>query len=143
MANLPGLQLEQFCLYTKLRLLTAILMLCTLITVSLPVAGKEGVPTVDGEAGPCSVEFMVIDANGGRVYAANIQVHIDYGLFGVRKLDLQVGTNSDGLARFTGLPDSTDGVLYFEAFTDELKGVAVADPTEDCHAQHDIYMGKR
>lgn len=104
---------------------------------------QSSVPTVDGEAGPCSVEFSARDGNGSPVHAAQIQVHIKYGLFGLRQLDLQVATDAQGKARFDGLPDDTDGVLFFEASTDELQGVAAYYPSSECHARHSIYMGNR
>src|SRR6266550_2496219 len=49
------------------------------------------------------------------VYAAKIKVHIAYGFMSAHKLDLEVGTNSDGKARFTGLPDHLKRGLFFEA----------------------------
>jgi hypothetical protein len=54
------------------------------------------VPVMDGEAGPCSVGFTVIDVKGAPVYDARIRVHIAYGFAGVRRLDLEAATNVDG-----------------------------------------------
>ena len=68
-----------------------------------PSPGQE-VPTIDGNAGPCSVEFTVTDGQGKGVYSANVKVHMAYGFGGVRKLDLEAGTNSDGKVKFKGLP---------------------------------------
>jgi len=93
---------------------------------------------IDGEAGPCSVEFTVKTATGKPVYAANIRVHIEYGFLGMRKLDLQVGTNSDGQARFIGLPDDTS--CFFRASKGILKGVASFNPEKNCHARHTIVL---
>lgn len=88
------------------------------------------------------MEFTVTDGSGGPVYDAQINVGIDYGFMGLRHLDLQVATNQNGKARFVGLPDSTDGALFFEATSDTLRGVAVADPNSECHARHGIYMAR-
>ncbi len=105
--------------------------------------GQTGVPTVDGGAGPCSVEFTVTDANGTLVSNAQISVHVEYGFLGSRKLDLQVATDTHGKARFVGLPEKTDTALFFEATKGALKGVATDDPNTECEAHHGIYMTSR
>src|SRR3979409_2663871 len=64
----------------------------------------DDVPVMDGEAGPCSVEFRVTDAEGKPVLNALINVHIAYGFGGVRKLDTGVYTNAEGKGKFIGLP---------------------------------------
>ena len=70
-----------------------------------PAPDPKVVPVIDGGIGACSADFTVTDADGAPVYAAKIKVHIAYGFMYARKLDLEVGTNVDGKARFTGLPD--------------------------------------
>lgn len=106
-------------------------------------SAQDTVPTVDGAAGPCTVEFTATDPNGTPVNNAQIRVHVSYGFLGGRQLDLQVATDSHGKARFTGLPESVDGGLFFEASTDTLRGVATDDPNTECHAKHGIYMGNK
>ncbi len=59
---------------------------------------------MDGAAGPCSLELIVNGIDGKPAYAAIIKVHIAYGFAGIRRLDLEAGTNSDGKVKFTGLP---------------------------------------
>src|SRR5438445_868812 len=60
---------------------------------------------MDGEAGPCSVELTVTDAEGKPASAALINVHIAYGFAGFHKLDLSVYTNDQVKATFLGLTD--------------------------------------
>src|SRR5580698_9752358 len=67
-----------------------------------PAADPHAVPVIDGSLGPCSVEFTVKTQAGAPVYNSKIRVHVAYGMF--HKLDLEVGTNTDGKARFNGLP---------------------------------------
>src|SRR5271170_7500408 len=85
--------------------------LCILLLPALSAAAQntaptdsKSVPVIDGGIGPCSADFKVIDNAGAPIYAANIQVHIAYGFLSAYKLDLEVGTNASGKARFTGLP---------------------------------------
>jgi hypothetical protein len=109
---------------------------------SSPTA-KQPIPVMDGGAGPCAIELTVLDPSGKPVYAATIDVHIEYGFAGVRRLDLEAGTNSDGKVKFTGLPARVHRPpLEFRAKRDDLQGVATYDPTDECQAHHDISLAK-
>src|SRR5208282_1208927 len=70
-----------------------------------PPVDPKSVPVIDAGIGSCSVDFTITDPSQAPVYAANIKVHIAYGFLYLHKLDLEVGTNASGKARFTGLPD--------------------------------------
>ncbi len=86
-------------------------VVCSIVVVALPLfseaqapALSEKVPVIEGGAGPCSLDLTVLGADGKPVYAATIRVHIKYGFGGMRRLDLEAGTNSDGKVKFAGLP---------------------------------------
>jgi hypothetical protein len=100
------------------------------------------VPVLDGGIGPCTADITVTDASGAPVYAATIKVHIAYGFANARKLDLQLGTNVDGKARFTGLPDKIKHGFYFRASEGDRSGEAFDDPTNTCKAQLAITIRK-
>src|SRR5450432_2193488 len=91
----------------------SIVVLCVPALSQTP--DPKSVSVVDGNIGSCSVDFTVNDEAGSPVYAAKIKVHIAYGFMYARKLDLEVGTNSDGKASLTGLPGRVKNGLYFEA----------------------------
>jgi hypothetical protein len=98
---------------------------------------------MDGEAGPCSLELTVLDADAKPVYAATIKVHIAYGFAGARRLDLEAGTNSEGKVKFTGLPARVKRPpLEFRASKDELTGTTTFDPSSECQAQRQIRLAK-
>ena len=105
-------------------------------------AAKPAVPTVDADAGSCSVTFKVNDARGKRIYNAGIKVHLEHGFLGSHQDDLQVSTNTKGEARFEGLPDSTDGALFFRAGKGDMRGYGFYSPDHECHAQHFITLTK-
>jgi hypothetical protein len=131
-------------------------LLCWLLLLASPIpplstaqsqaeqqAAAQKIPVMDGEAGSCSLLLTVTDPDGKPVYAATIKVHIVYGFGGVRRLDLEAGTNADGKAKFVGLPSRVRRPpLEFKASKDQLTGVATYDPAEQCQAQHDIRMDK-
>jgi hypothetical protein len=98
----------------------------------------KAVPAIDGGIGPCTADFTITDANGAPVYAAKVKVHIAYRWMNLHKLDLEVGTNVDGKARFTGLPDHIKHGIYFEASEGNRSGEAFDDPANNCKAQFGI-----
>jgi hypothetical protein len=61
----------------------------------------------------------------------------------VRKLDLELGTNVDGKARFIGLPDRIKHGVYFHASEGGRTGEAFDDPANTCKAQFTITIRKQ
>jgi hypothetical protein len=77
------------------------------------------------------------------VYAATVKVHIKYGFGGMRRLDLEAGTNSEGKVRFAGIPDRIQRPpLEFHALKGTFEGVASFDPSAECHASRDLTLEK-
>jgi hypothetical protein len=102
----------------------------------------KSIPVIDGGIGPCTADFIITDANNKPVYLAKIKVHIAYGFMSTHKLDLEVSTNVDGKARFTGLPDHLKRGLFFEASEGDRTGNAFDDPAKTCQAQLAITLRK-
>ena len=123
-------------------------VLCSIGIVAIPLLSKaqapdENVPVIQGGAGPCSLKLTVRGMDGKPVYAATVKVHIKYGFGGMRKLDLEAGTNSDGKVTFAGLPDRVQRPpLEFHASKDELVGVAAFDPSAECQAEREIALAR-
>jgi hypothetical protein len=71
------------------------------------------IPVLDADQrGDCSADFTVIDADGQPIYGAMIHVKVRYGFLGVKRADLEVGTNSDGKARIEGLSDGARPLVF-------------------------------
>ena len=102
----------------------------------------HSVPAVDADLGPCTADFTVTDTDKKPVYNAKVRVRIAYGFLNAHKLDLEVGTNVDGKARFTGLPDRLKHGLFFEAGEGDRTGNAFDDPSKTCKAQFAITIRK-
>lgn len=117
-------------------------VLTSFISVVAQGANPNSVPVIDGALGPCTADFTITDTAGKPVYSATIKVHIAYGFASVRKLDLQVGTNADGKARFTGLPDHSKHGLFFEASEGDRTAEAFDDPANTCQAQFTLALRK-
>src|ERR1700724_1487967 len=125
------------------RVLCSIVAAAPLLSRAQAPARNEKVPVIQGGAGPCSLELSVMGADGKPVYAATVKVHIKYGFGGMRRLDLEAGTNSDGKVKFAGLPARVQRPpLEFHLSKDEYEGVTDFDPSKECAARHDIRLAK-
>jgi len=126
-----------------LRILCSVVLAAPLLAQAQAPAPNEKVPVIDGSAGSCSVDLTVRDANGKPVYATTVKVHVKFGFGGMRRLDLEAGTNSDGKVKFAGLPARVQRPpLEFHASKDELEGVATFDPATECQANREIVLEK-
>jgi hypothetical protein len=119
------------------------LLVSTIALAQSAAPDPHSIPAVDGGAGPCSAEFTVTDSAGAPVYTAKIKVHIAYGFGSFHKLDLEVSTNVDGKARFTGIPDRMKRGLYFHATQGDLQGEVFDDPANTCKAQFTLALQKK
>jgi len=104
---------------------------------------SKTVPVIDGGIGPCTADFTITDADGKPLYDAKIKVHIAYRFLNAHKLDLEVGTNADGKARFTGLPDKIKHGLYFYATQGDLQAEAFDDPVNNCKEVFALALKKK
>jgi len=100
-------------------------------------SAAQKVPEISGNLGGCSVEIRVIDSAGKSVYNAQVSVHIRYGFGGFHRLDLQIGTNTDGLARFVGLSERARMPLSFYADYQGRETVVPVDLRNNCHQKQD------
>jgi hypothetical protein len=120
------------------------ILLALILAAPLPAQTPDpkSIPVVDGALGPCTADFTITDSNSKPIYLAKVKVHIAYGFLSARKLDLEVSTNVDGKARFTGLPDRVKRGLFFEASEGDRTGNAFDDPSKTCQAQFPITLRK-
>lgn len=126
---------------SMLRVLCSILVAAPLLCWSQAPPSTEKAPAIEGGAGPCSVELTVRSRDGKPIYGATVKVHVKYGFGGIRRLDLEAGTNSDGKVRFAGLPAKVQRPpLEFHASKDDLAGVAIFDPAVECQANREIVV---
>ncbi|HET9304728.1 MAG TPA: hypothetical protein VFO46_01760 [Candidatus Sulfotelmatobacter sp.] len=126
----------------RTRTLLVLMVLIFLASGNAQTPDPHSVPVIDGGLGPCTADFTINDSAAKPVYAAKINVHIAYGFASVRKLDLEVSTNADGKARFTGLPNRVKRGLFFEATESDRTASAFDDPSATCQAQFTLVLRK-
>ena len=102
------------------------------------------VPQVDADLGPCTVAFTVSQGNSKPLFNAEISVKISYGFMGMKKMDLKVGTNNEGKARFVGLPDKVHNPpLTFVVHAEGMTKSVNYWPSVKCQARYSIVMDGR
>ena len=130
------------CFYNRYLMKTILLALILSSSALAQTPDPKSIPVIDGGLGPCTADFTITDTNNKPVYLAKIKVHIAYGFASAHKLDLEVSTNVDGKARFTGLPDRVKRGLFFEASDGDRSGNAFDDPSKTCQAQFLVTLRK-
>lgn len=103
----------------------------------------QAVSKIDGGVGACRADFTVRDGASKPIYNAQISVELRYGFMNMRKTDLQIGTDSDGKANFTGLPNFPKKPLEFTIKTGTVSKTVVDDPSEKCNATFDVVFAVR
>lgn len=106
----------------------------------LLAAQSQQIPVVDGGLGSCRADFTVKDGSGKPIYNAKVRVTIRYGFLSKRKTELEVGTNSDGKASVTGLPNMPKKPLEFTVKSGTVESSVTDDPSENCKATFDVTL---
>ncbi len=100
---------------------------------------KPEVPVLKAGLGPCSADFIVKDADGMPVYAAAVHVRVRYGVLGIKRSDLEVGTNSNGEARIEGLPEKAKPLVY-DVQKAGKKATAEQNVATTCNAKYTLTL---
>ena len=105
-----------------------------------PAANQPDVPTVDAGIGSCRADFNVNDGAGKPLYNAKINTTIKYGFMNLHKAQLEAPTNTNGQARFTGLPNFSKKPLEFIISSGTVSKIETDDPTTNCNAVFNITL---
>ncbi|HEY1676740.1 MAG TPA: hypothetical protein VGG04_03465 [Candidatus Sulfotelmatobacter sp.] len=130
---------------TQWRVFLAAAFLCCSALAGLSQTSSpdpHSIPAVDAGLGDCSADFTITGADNKPLYNAKVATRVTYGFMGAHKLDLEVSTNIDGKARFTGLPGNLKHGLFFQASEGDRSGSAFDDPSQTCKAQFAITLRK-
>ncbi len=122
-------------------MLIATIALATVTLVQQPAAEapKPELAVISARLGACAADFTVKDSDGQPVYAAVIHVRIRYGFLGIKRMDLEVGTDSAGQARVEGLPDTVKP-LTFDIQKADRKATVEQTLLSDCQATYEVSL---
>lgn len=100
-------------------------------------------PKIDGGVGACRANFTIRGGENKPIYNAQITVQLRYGFMNMHKTDLQIGTDSNGKANFTGLPNFPKKSLVFHIKTGNVSKTVTDDPSTNCNATYDVVFAVR
>ena len=106
---------------------------------STPAPQEPDLAVISARLGDCSAEFTVRDEDREPVYAAIVHVRVRYGFLGLKRMDLEVGTNSEGRARVEGLPEKARPLVY-EVSHDDKKATVTQDLATACRETYDVSL---
>lgn len=115
--------------------------LALIMTLFSSIAFCADIPSVSADLGPCSARFSVTDGTRP-IYDAKVRTRIKYGAFGVRKLDLEVGTDSNGKAAVVNLPNLAKQPIAFEIVKGDISRTVIFDPGQKCDATYEVALRK-
>lgn len=78
------------------------------------------------------------DGAGKPLYNAKINITIKYGFMNTRKAQLEAPTNTNGQARFTGLPNFSKKPLEFVITSGTVSKTVTDDPATNCNAAYNV-----
>jgi len=132
---------ENWTLKLRMLLLT-VSALCVMLPATTVAAQDQNVPVavVDGHLGRCSADFTVIDKEQVLLYDAKIDVSFRYGFLRLRKMSLQVGTNSEGRAGVAGLPDKANQTFRFKITSGTMSKTILMHTFDRCNAVFEVVL---
>jgi len=120
-------------------IVTISLALAALAAQQPPDRPVSDLAVINARLGPCAADFSVTDADGKPVYAATVHVRVRYGFMSLKRMDLEVGTNSDGKARVEGLPAKAKPLVY-DVSKGTLKTTVEQNLTTECQGTYRLSL---
>jgi hypothetical protein len=121
-------------------MIIALVLALTAAFAQAPAPGTPPeVPVLNARLGGCSADFLVKNSEGAPIYLAIIHVNVRYGPLNVKRMDLEVGTNSDGKARIKGLPDKAKPMTY-DVQKDDKKTTIDQDVAKTCEGKFEVTL---
>ncbi len=102
---------------------------------------SQAVPAeISADLGPCSALIAVTGADSKPIYGAKITARVQYGVMGVKKLDLEAFTGPDGKVKITHLPESLKKPMVIHVDKDDKGEQVEFKPAKRCHATFDVQL---
>ncbi len=133
--------MNKICAGVTLTIASTVIALALIPSPAALAVEEPEVPVINGMVGSCSAIFTVLDAGKKPIYNAKIEVTLRYGFGGFHKNELQIGTNSQGKARVTGLPEKVKKPLEFRVFSGSLSKTVLVNPQEKCASSVEVVLG--
>jgi hypothetical protein len=126
-----------------MKTLLATVVFSLAVLAQTPAPQPPAPPEISADLGHCSAEFKITDMGGKPIYNAKITTQIRYGFLGTRKLDLELGTDASGRAKFTKLPAQAKRAITFTISHAQDTAEIGYDPATNCAANYVVPLGKK
>jgi hypothetical protein len=102
---------------------------------------SAGAPAeISADLGSCSALITVTDADAKPVYGAKVTARVQYGMMGVKKLDLEAYTGADGKLKIDRLPETLKKPLVIHIEKDGKSNQVEFNPGLRCRATFDVQL---
>jgi len=95
---------------------------------------------ISADLGACSALITVTGADSKPIYSAKVNTRIQYGLLGMKKLDLEAYTGIGGQVKITNLPEVLKKPMFIHIGKDDKQETVEFKPNEHCHATFDVQL---
>jgi hypothetical protein len=112
-------------------------ILVLMVAMVAPALAADS-PEISADLGSCSADFHVMDGEGKPIYNARIHTLIRSGAFAIRKLDLEIRTDSDGRASIINLPEVPKRPITFDVSHDAKSSSVAFEPDKQCKAKYEV-----
>lgn len=126
-----------------MRRLLASTLLSSLLIAASPLAISEDQPAsaeISADLGPCSALITVSDADSKPILNAKVSARVQYGMMGVKKLDLEAYTSADGKVKITRLPETLKKPMIIHVSKGDKGEQVEFRPAERCHATFEVQL---
>lgn len=121
-------------------IMSSLLAYCPSSASTQNAPGAVASTEISADLGPCSALITVTGIDSKPVYGAKMTARIQYGMLGVKKLDLEAYTASDGQMKITNLPESLKKPVYIHITKGEFGEVVEFNPNLRCHATFNVQL---
>lgn len=124
------------------RLLATVFLI--LLSIAAPRIAATQTPAesaeISADLGPCSALVTVTGADSKPIYGVKISARVQYGIMGVKKLDLEAYTGPDGKVKITRLPESLKKPMIIHVDKGDMGEQVEFKPAQRCHATFDVQL---
>jgi hypothetical protein len=95
---------------------------------------------ISADLGECSATLTVTSPDGKPVYGAKMQARVQYGVMGVKRLDLEAYTDANGHLKITHLPLTLKKPLYIHVQKADKEQILNFRPESGCEARFNVVL---
>lgn len=118
-----------------------LLFMLPIVATHTATAQSQAVPgEISADLGPCSAVITVTGADSKPIYSARITARVQYGVMGIKKLDLEAYTGPDGKLKITRLPESLKNPMVIHVSKGDKGDQVEFKPAQSCHATFDVQL---